>query len=74
MPICAKRREIAQPVLTMAILRPAKTAAMCMACHEYTCPPPAIPLFMLMLNLFSKRTAATMQPSCMMSAVVIINN
>ena len=46
-PFVLKRREMAQSVLTKALLQPAKRAAMCMACHEYACPPPLFHLFCL---------------------------
>ena len=53
-----------KPVLTKAFLQPAKAAAMCMAPHAETWPPPPIPLFLLAQYLSSKRIAPTdnMQP------------
>ena len=45
MPVCVKMGKMAQPVPTKAFLQPAKTTAMCTACHDYACPPPPYPHF-----------------------------
>ena len=50
---------MAKPVPTKAFLQPAKTAAMCTACHDYAHPPPSVPHFLLAQNLSSKRIAPT---------------
>ena len=51
------RWEMVQPVPTKAVLQPAE--AMCMACHDYACPPPLSHLFLLAQNLSSKWIAPT---------------
>ena len=50
---------MARPVLTKAFLQPAKTAAMCTACHDYARPPPPVPPFLLAQNLSSKQIVPT---------------
>ena len=40
-----KRREKLQPVSTIAILQPAKTATMCKLCHDCARPSPPFPTF-----------------------------
>ena len=50
---------MAQPVPTKAFLQSDKTAAMCMACHDYACPPPPISSFLLAQNLSSKQIVQT---------------
>ena len=54
MPICVKRREMLNPMLTKAFLQPAKAAAMRTASRAETHPPPPIPPFLLAQNLSSK--------------------
>ena len=51
----SRKREMAKPVPTKAFLQPAKAAAMHMAPHAETRPPPPIPPFLLVKNLFSKK-------------------
>ena len=48
-----------KPVLTKALLQPAKAAAMCMAPRAETRPPPPIPPVLLAQNLSSKWIAPT---------------
>ena len=50
---------MAKPVATKAFPVSAKAAAMCMAPHAETHPPPPIPPFLLAKNLSSKRIAPT---------------
>ena len=46
-PFVSKRREMPNPVPTKAFLQLAKAAAVCMAPHAETRPPPPIPPFLL---------------------------
>ena len=43
-----------QPIPKKAVLHLAKAAAMCTTCHDYACPLPPIPPFLLVQNLPSK--------------------
>ena len=59
-----KKREMAQLLPNKAFLQPAQTATMCTGSHDYACPPPPIPPFLLAQNLSSKWIGPTdnMQP------------
>ena len=64
--------KMKQPV---PIKQPAKTAAICTACHDHACPTPPILPFLLAQNLSSKRIAPTAtgicSQSCMTSTLII---
>ena len=55
----SKRTEIPKSVLTKALLKLAKAAAVCRAPRAETRPHPPIPPFLLTQNLSSKRIAPT---------------
>ena len=48
-----------QPVLTKAVLQPAKATAMCMTCHDYAHQPLPVPLFFVNAKPSSKRIVPT---------------
>ena len=62
MPVCVKRTKKernGQASANQGSLQPAKTVAMCTACHDYAHPPPLVPSFLLVQNLSSKQIAPT---------------